>query len=134
MKVSFDTKEWKTYPKYAAAVLALLGFANFGDLVRWVRSTLLEKPAAVTQQALEGEARARAAGDSAILDSMGRGFRRLESGLALTQDYLLRVPQVAKYHQDKERQDSLERAEERRRRRMFDREARGPWHPDREIR
>ncbi len=138
MRVTIDTKEWKAYPKYAAAVLALLGFANFGDLVKWVRATVFDKPSAVAPQALEEEAAARRAGDSAILDSVGKGFRRLEKGVWVTQDYLLRVPQVARYHQERERQDSLQRAEDRRRRRMFgepgSREARGPWHPDREIR
>lgn len=142
MMIQFDTKKWKFDPKFWAAMLALFGVTNFGELVDWARGRFFRS--GEIEKAVALETRARQAADSVMLhrlDTMANQMgavvisqRRQESALKLTQEYLLQVPQVRAYDRVRVREDSLRRERDRIRRSYFERDARGPGPTDRTYR
>lgn len=128
MQVNLDMKKFD--PKFWIACLALMGFANFGDLLAWVRGEFFQYQGAATaklETQIIQETKERKSGDSLIItkvDSVAETQKRVEEGIALLQDYVLEIPQVRNRAQGRSRADSIRRDRERIRERTFRRERR----------
>lgn len=139
--VPMDLSNWKRDPRVWLAVLALFGFTNFGEFVNWVRGGFGIGTPAELRRDLAQETVARKSADSAIflkidtvstqVDTVVRQNKSLGADLKLTQNYLLRVREVAEYDRERVKRDSIRREKarelERRRQEVFerDRESRG---------
>ena len=143
MQVNLDLSKWKKDPKFWVIAALFLGGTNAGELLKLAKETLTgsQEVQALVDSVVTREARARQAGDSALLVEIRAGAQRdsqsnarVEKAVEDLSSAVLKIPQVARYADEKAKADSARRRDEWRRRRFFDREARGPMLLDRETR